>query len=218
MTRSNASTTRFFAGDSPGRRPRCTARRSGGLTLVELLITLAVISIVAAMLIPQLGQQIPDQLSAAAQIVASDLEYARALAVANNSKYKVTFERAQNRYYLRHSGANTLLQVLPTSPFRQTTDPPDQQTSDLDDLPLASPVVEIARVTSGVGVVTAVSDVEFTPLGGTTRSAVTTVWLRCGQGGDTIFVPIEINPATGLGEIGSLTTSLPTNVAALPAN
>jgi hypothetical protein len=182
------------------------------------LITLAVISIVAAMLIPQLGQQIPDQLSAVAQIVASDLEYARALAVANNSQYQVTFEPGENRYHLRHSGANTLLHVLPASPFRQAGDPPDQQSSDLDDLPLAHPAVEIARVVSGTGVITAVSDVEFTPLGGTTRSAPTTIWLRCGQGSDTIYVPIEINPATGLVEIGSLTEALPNNVAVLAPN
>ena len=220
MTRSNASTTALWSSRSA--RGRSAGGASGtprrGLTLIELLITLAVISIVAAMLIPQLSHQLPDQLSAVAQIVASDLEYARALAVANNSKYRVTFEPAQNRYYLKHSGANTLLHVLPASPFRQASDPPDQQTCDLDELPLASPVVEIAQIASGEGVVTAVSDVEFTPLGGTTRSAVTTIWLRCGQGSDKLFISIEINPATGLVEIGPLTTSLPSNVAALAAN
>ena len=170
------------------------------------------------MLIPQLGQQIPDQLTAVAEIVASDLEYARSLAVANDSKYRITFELPQNRYYLRHSGPNTLLHVLPASPFRQADDPPDQQTSDLDDLPLAHPVVELVQITSGAGVVTSVTDIEFTPLGGTTRSSVTTVWLRCGSGSDASFLPIEINPTTGLVELGSLTKSLPSNVAALVVN
>jgi prepilin-type N-terminal cleavage/methylation domain-containing protein len=211
MTRSNASTS------LPSRPAGSLLRRAlaRGLTLVELLITLAVISIVAAMLIPQMGQQVPDQLTAVAEIVAADLEYARSLAVVNNSKYEITFETADNRYYLRHSGANTLLHVLPASAFRQHDDPPDQQTSDLDDLPLAQPIVELIKVTSGSGVVTPVSEVEFTPLGGTTRSAVTTVWLRCGQGGDRRFIPIEVNPATGLVEIGALTKTLPSNVAAL---
>src|SRR5688500_9883392 len=103
MTRPNASTSRRWSSRSArGLRSRAQTRGSSargasgprGLTLVELLITLAVISIVAALLIPQLGQQIPDQLSAVAQIVASDLEYSRALAVANNSQYRITFELA----------------------------------------------------------------------------------------------------------------------------
>jgi prepilin-type N-terminal cleavage/methylation domain-containing protein len=195
--------------------PRRPAAR--GLTLIELLITVAVISIVAAMLIPQLGGHVPDQLSSVAQIVASDLEYARSLAVINNSKYLVTFEPAQNRYYLRHSGSNTLLNVLPTSPFRQSDDPPDQQTSDLTRLPLAHPVVELLKATSGSGVVSAAADVEFTSLGGTTRSAATTVWLRCGDGADARYISVEINPATGLIEIGPLLKTLPNNVATLVA-
>lgn len=42
-----------------------------GLTLVELLITLAIVSILAAMLIPQMGHQVPDQLLAVSEIVVS---------------------------------------------------------------------------------------------------------------------------------------------------
>jgi prepilin-type N-terminal cleavage/methylation domain-containing protein len=193
---------------------RWSARR--GLTLVELLITLVVISIVAAMLIPQLGQQIPDQLLAAAEIVAADVEYARSLAVVNNSKYKITFEVPENRYYLMHTGTNTLLHVLPPSAFRQNDDPPDRQTTDLADLPMSNPVVELIRVTASGGALTSVSDVEFTPLGGTTRPGVTTIWLKCGSGEDALFIPIEVNPATGLVEIGAMVDSLPSDVSALP--
>ena len=210
MSRSDAS-TKAIAGSQPG--SAASARR--GLTLIELLITLAVISILAAMLIPQLGQQIPDQLLAVAEIVAADAEYARSLAVANNSKYKITFEVAENRYYLRHTGTNTLLHVLPSSAFAQNDDPPDRQTTDLTDLPLAEPVVDLVRVTAGSGMLTSVSDVEFTPLGGTTRSGTTTIWLQCGEGGDSRYIPIEINPATGLVEIGAMVESLPSDVAAL---
>ncbi len=218
MTRSNASTTALWPSRSArGHSARGASGPQRGLTLIELLITVAVISIVAAMLIPQLGGHIPDQLTAVAEIVASDLEYSRSLAVVNNSKYLVTFEPAENRYYLRHSGANTLLHVLPHSPFRQNDDPPDQQTTDLADLPLAHPTVELVKVTSGRGVVTAVSDVEFTSLGGTTRSAVTTIWLACGEGADARYISVEVNPATGLIEIGPLTNALPSNVAALVA-
>jgi prepilin-type N-terminal cleavage/methylation domain-containing protein len=189
-----------------------------GLTLIEVLITLAVISILAALLIPQIGQEVPDQLTAVAEIVAADLEYARSLAVVNGSKYQITFEPAQNRYILRHSGSNTLLHVLPTSPFRQTTDAPDQQTTDLDELPITQPRVSLYAIVNGTGSLTAVSDIEFTPLGGTTRSAQTEVWLECGSGSARRFVPIQVNAATGLTEIGPLSKSAPAAVNALVPN
>src|SRR3954469_13332677 len=88
-----------------------------GLTLVELLLTIAVLGILAAILIPQLTGDLPERLTAGAQAVAADLDYARSLAVANNSPYSITFDPANNLYYLRHSGANAQFNTLPRSPF-----------------------------------------------------------------------------------------------------
>ncbi len=197
---------------------RGLGRRSrSGLSLIEVLITLAIVSVLAAMLIPQMGQHVPDQLMAVSEIVASDLEYARSLAVVNNSKYQITFSTAQSRYVLRHSGENTLLHALPISPFRKVTDGPDQQTTDLLSLPLAQPPVLLFSVVATGGTLASVSDVEFTHLGGTTRTESTVIWLACGSGSERRFVPITINHVTGLAEIGLLTKNLPANVAAVAA-
>jgi prepilin-type N-terminal cleavage/methylation domain-containing protein len=186
-----------------------------GLTLVELLVTLAVIAILAAVIIPHMGTQIPEQIEAAAEIVAADLEYARSLAVANGSNYRLTFEPDAEQYYLQHSGSNTLLAVLPASPFRQNDDPPDRQTTRLTDLPLAQPVVRLEAVVAGSGTPASVTDIEFTALGNTTRTDATVLWLGCGAAGDERFISIQVNPATGLVELGPVLTELPSAVASL---
>ena len=203
ISRRVASTT--YA--TPGRAPR------RGLTLIELLLTIAVLGILAAALIPQLTSEMPERLDAAAQVVAADLDYTRALAVANNSTYQVVFEPALNRYYLRHSGANTLLAALPRSPFRQNDDAPDRQTTRLADLPLPEPGVRLvgAVVMQGSGEVAA--NVEFTALGGTATKYETIVWLAGGSGASERFISVHVNPVTGLTEIGPLQAGLPTAIA-----
>src|SRR5687768_9519392 len=105
-------------------------RFRAALTLIELLLTIAVLGIIAAAIIPSLSADIPARLTSAAQVVSSDLEYARSLAVSNNSKYQITFNTGDNYYYLRHSGTNTVLNTLPASPFLNQFDTADTQTTD----------------------------------------------------------------------------------------
>jgi hypothetical protein len=169
------------------------------------------------MLIPRMSHEVPDQLSAVAEIVVADLDYARSLAVVNGSKYQITFTPTMGQYVLRHSGTNTLLHALPHSAFRLPTDPPDAQTTDLTRLPLAQPSVLLHAIVAGDGSLISVTDVEFTPLGGTTQTSPTVIWLACGSGSERRFVPITISAATGLAEIGELTKTLPVAVAALVA-
>src|SRR5262245_42798814 len=87
------------------------------LTLIELLLTIAVLGILAAILIPQLSGDVPERLDAGAQVVAADIDYARSLAVANNSTYRLTFDKATNSYCLQHTGSLAALNTLPRSPF-----------------------------------------------------------------------------------------------------
>src|SRR4029078_3589521 len=114
--------------------PRTSCRSA--VTLIELLLTLAVMSILAAILIPQLSGDLPERLNAGAQVIVADLDYGRSLAVTNNTSYLLTFDVTNNKYDLRHSGTNTIFNTLPRSPFRQSNDPADRQTNLLSQLPL----------------------------------------------------------------------------------
>jgi prepilin-type N-terminal cleavage/methylation domain-containing protein len=195
-------------------RRHCT-KPSGGLTLVELLITVAVLSVLAAILIPQLSGNLPERLTAAAQVVTADLDYARSLAVTNNSKYTLTFDTANNRYVLQHTGTNTLLNTLPRSPFKQVGDSATQQTTDLGQLPLPAPGVRLVAAVQTTSPVQAITTIEFNSLGGTTNPNPSVLWLAAAAGNVQRFISVQVDPVTGLATTGALQTSLPVNVAAV---
>jgi len=142
-----------------------------------------------------------DQLRSTAQIMAADLAYARSLAVANNSNYRVTFDLSGNRYVLAYSGVNPALTQLPRSPFSSPNDPPGQHIVAFDDLPRVGPTVRLAAaVTSGTSV-QSVGNVEFGPLGQTTLADPTTIWLTAGSGDQQRYVALEVSPVTGLVQV-----------------
>ncbi|MHC4181638.1 MAG: pilus assembly FimT family protein, partial [Planctomycetota bacterium] len=142
-----------------------------------------------------------DQLRSAAQILRTDLAYGRSLAVTNNSTYRVTFDTANNRYILEHSGPRADLDVLPDSPFRNPGDPPEQHVVDLRDLPHIGPSVRIVTAANSGAAAARVPDVEFGPLGESTRTSPTVVWLAAGYGSDKRYLSLTINPVTGLTDL-----------------
>ena len=201
----------------PIRRPhrRCTNSPPLGLSLVELLLTIAVLGILAAILIPQLSGDLPERLKAAAQVVAADLDYARSLAVANNTTYRITFDPSTNQYVLRHSGASAQFNTLPPSPHRQNDDPVTQQTTNLATLPIPEPGVRLAAVVQMQGAGQTTSQIEFNALGGTTSPQQSIVWLACGRGGACRFLSVAVDPITGLVTIGSPVSTLPSAISSI---
>jgi type II secretory pathway pseudopilin PulG len=197
---------------STGRQRPCVA-----LTLIELLLTLVFLSILATVLIPHLSADVPDRLSAASQVILADLDYARSLAVANGTSYRLTFDVANNQYDLRHSGANTAFNTLPKSPYRQPDDPADKQTTKLTLLPLPPPGVKLVAVVQMATALQTTTTLEFNSLGGTTSPYQTVIWLSCGSGNLLRFGCIQVDPITGLATIGSLATALPAAVSAQAA-
>ena len=188
-------------------------RPSDGFSLIELLIVIAVMGILIGLVMPSGEPNLYEQLRAAAAILKADLAYARSLAVTHNSNYQITFDVDNNRYVLEHSGINSALDTLSDSPFREPGESAKQHIVDFDELPHVGPTVRLvvaAKKATEIGNYTGrVSDVEFGPLGETTRSEYTDVWLAVGSDDDPRYVPLMINPITGMTEVSDFTSDGP---------
>lgn len=180
-----------------------------GYTLVEITISIAVIGIMAAAAVPLFQPDVAAQLTSFAQIVASDCAHARDLAVTNNSKYRLTFDLANNRYYLEHSGTNSALNNLPASIFRNPANTATRQYTDLDDVPQLGTGGFLEGVIAPESPPTAVTTIEFGPLGATTQTAETVVWLSAGAADGLRYIAVRVNPVTGLSDIDDITAAAP---------
>lgn len=185
-----------------------TALRRNAVTVLETLIVITIISILAAMAYTSSNMSVDDQLLSAAQILANDLSYGRSLAVANNDKYMFTFNLTGNSYTLQHSGTNPALTNLPQTPFFRTPSP--QNTVSLAALPEIGLQVSLLAVGATSGTSTsAITQIEFGPLGQTTDSRVATVWLAAGPAGSQQYISVSVNPVTGLASLSGLSSTAP---------
>ena len=178
-------------------------------TLLELLLVVAIVGILVGVLLPNMQPAVYDQLRSTAQIVATDLAYARSLAVANGDNYRIAFDLNNNRYVLTHSGANAALNTLAKTPFSSAGDPPTQHIVDLDDLPHAGPTIRLAAVATTGSSTQSVGNVEFGPLGQTTSADPTTIWLMAAGGSDRRYMTLVVSPVTGMTQVGGYSSTGP---------
>jgi prepilin-type N-terminal cleavage/methylation domain-containing protein len=76
-------------------------RERAGFTAVELLITMAVITVLAAMAVPRFGGAIGRyRAEMAARRVVQDLTLARSIAISRSTKQSVSFDRTNHSYQL----------------------------------------------------------------------------------------------------------------------
>jgi prepilin-type N-terminal cleavage/methylation domain-containing protein len=172
--------------------------RQSGFTLIELLIVVALLALVAGLIIPNATANLRDQLEGAVEILVGDVALARSLAVANDSSYRIAFDLPNNQYVLTHAGANPTLNELPRSPYGSPSDPADKHIVRLGNLPYLKGAVRLYAVRALSSTPQDVSDVEFGPLGETTRPEPTQIWFIAGTGAATRYLSVRIHPVTGL--------------------
>lgn len=184
-------------------------RRAAAFTLLELLLVLAVVGVLIGVAMPRSEPTLNEQIRAAGRIIAVELAYARSLAVSNNSQYRITFDVRDNRCVLEHSGTNAALNVLPRTAFHGLGDSPTQYVVDLAELPTLGMPVRLYGAAYGTTSLQYTTTVEFGPMGETTRSSPTMVWLTNGRSDGARYIGLTIDPVTGLVEVGHPTSQSP---------
>jgi len=81
---------------------------SGGFTLVELLIVIAIISIAALTAIPMMSSAASVQIRSASNMLAADLEYAKSMAISRAQYYSVVFDVSTDSYWIEDQDDNPL--------------------------------------------------------------------------------------------------------------
>ncbi len=176
------------------------------MTLIEVLLVVALMAILAGLAIPNANPSILEQLRSAASIVAADLAYARSQSVTYGSDFRVTFRGADGEYEIEHVGANPALDDVLRNPFDNESSSTNRYLVVLADLPSLGPQVRFAAMSAidaDGDPQTGVSDVTFGPLGETSRSQDTRIWLAVGTGTATRTITVRVNSVTGLATVES---------------
>ncbi len=81
---------------------------SGGFTLVELLIVIAIIAIAALTAIPMMSSAASVQIRSAANMLTADLEYAKSMSISRGQNFSVVFDKNTESYWIEDQDDNII--------------------------------------------------------------------------------------------------------------
>jgi prepilin-type N-terminal cleavage/methylation domain-containing protein len=87
-----------------------TSRRTAAFTLIEILVTVAILAIAALIAVPMMGSAADIQVRSAANRLAADLEYAKNMAITYQRPFTVVFDTSAD-----NNGYRILDQILDES-------------------------------------------------------------------------------------------------------
>ncbi len=98
----------------------CETRRreAAGFTFIELIVIVVIIGIAAMLSVPMFSSAADVQMRTAANMIASDLEYAKSMAVTHQAYYSVVFDPGTETYEVQTGGAVIKHPTNPTADFR----------------------------------------------------------------------------------------------------
>ena len=85
--------------------------KSGGFTVVELLIVVVIIAIAALLAVPMITSAAGIQVRSAANMVAADLEYAKSMAISRGQDFSVVFDATAESYQIFEDQSGTLVPI-----------------------------------------------------------------------------------------------------------
>ncbi|MGB9689948.1 GspH/FimT family pseudopilin [Thermogutta sp.] len=180
-----------------------------GVTLLELMIVILLMAIIAGLALPGSQPTVHEQLRAAANIVASELELARSLAVSYNSNYTVFIDDVTNGLALRHTGVNAVLNSLPRELITTESSNETVRIVNLTKFRDTIGDVRIAATAELGAVMRAEKKIEFGPEGMPTSGLGFIIWLKVGREASTRYVTVIVDGETGKVTRGPLDSAPP---------
>ncbi|UCF00057.1 MAG: GspH/FimT family pseudopilin [Planctomycetota bacterium] len=81
---------------------------SRAFTLVEIIIVVAIIAIAAMIMVPMMGSTASMQLHSASNMIASDLEYAKSMAISRSQTFSVVFDTTEDSYRIENQNGEVI--------------------------------------------------------------------------------------------------------------
>ena len=162
---------------------------AAGLTIIELLVTVACIAVAAAIVLPVFGDGASAQLRAAAELLVADLEYAQSESIGHADDPRlVVFDIASNRYHIAPKSQPAVPLGDPVTNFSYVTTYGSQRAA-------ALPRVKLSGYSLGGD-----NRLGFGGVGQLDQTTPATITLSAG----TRTLTVTLDPVTGEASVGQM--------------